>query len=113
MMGKIELLGLQLCEKQRKGGGRWLGRGEVLEGGGGRWWKEGRQRKERESNRIKERQTDTKVPGPARGLWRHSAGPVPRLPGEPCSQAGTRSGRPGGHAVSGSPGGLALPLASR
>lgn len=32
-MAKMGLLGLQLCRRQRKGGGRWLGRGEVLEGG--------------------------------------------------------------------------------
>lgn len=82
--GKLELLGLLLCRRQREGGGRWLGRGEVLEGGRGRRWQEGAGEEERERNKDK---TNMKASGPALGDSGvlSPTGPSTQAAGEPCS----------------------------
>lgn len=106
-VAEMELLGLQLCRRQRKGG-RMAGQGEVLEGGEGEGGRRGRRK-----GVIGSDKASMKAPGPAPGdsedtqRARYQAARGALLAGW-SSQAGPR-----GHAVSGSPSGLAFPLASQ
>lgn len=84
--GELELLGLLLCRRQREGGGRWWGKGEVLEGGRGRRWQEGAGEEEEERDRNKKDKTNMKASGPALGDSGVLSpnGPSTQAAGEPC-----------------------------